>query len=98
MDIDYEQVLEDEIENLVAETERRIREETPDLLEEELEERIEDEFEGWERRSEGNEEIQSIVDRLHALEIVIPVAEIQSVNIFDETIYATVSREGGGNE
>ena len=98
MDIDYEQALEDVIENLVTETERRIREENPDLSEEELEERIEDELEGWEWRSEGNEEIQSIVDRLRALEIVIPVAEIQSVNIFDETIYATVYREGGGDE
>lgn len=98
LDIDYEQVLEDVIEKLVTETERRIREENFDLSEEELEGRIEDEFEGWEWRSEGNEEIQSIIDRLRALEIVIPVAEIQSVNIFDETIYAAVSRKGRGDE
>ena len=98
LDIDYERVLKEAIERLLKETERRIRQENPDLSEDELEERIEDEFEGWERQGEGNEEIRSIVDRLRALEIVIPVAEIQSVNLFDESIYATVSREEGGDE
>ena len=98
LDTNYEQVLEDAIENLVTEAERRIREETPDLSEDELEERIEDEFEGWERRDEEDEAIRSIVDRLRALEIVIPVAEMQSVNLFDESIYAIVSREEGGDE
>ncbi len=98
LDIDYEQVLEDEIENLVAETERRIREENPDLSEDELEGRIENEIEEWNRQGEGNEEIRSVVDRLIALEIVIPVSEIQSVNIFDESIYTAVSREEEGDE
>ena len=97
LDIDYEQVLEDAIRNLVTETEQRIRRDNPTLSEDELDERIEDEFEGWERQSGENEEIRSIVDRLHALEIVIPVAEIQSVNLFDESIYEIVSREEGGD-
>ena len=81
-----------------TETEQRIREENPDLSEDELEERIEDEIEEWNRQGEENEEIRSVVDRLIALEIVIPVSEIQSVNIFDETIYTTVSREEEGDE
>ena len=98
LDIHYEQVLEDEIENLVTETDQRIRKENPDLSEDELEKRIEDEIEEWNRQGKENEEIRSVVDRLIALEIVIPVSEIQSVNIFDESIYAAVSYEEGGDE
>ena len=98
LDIDYERVLEDENERLVTETEQRIREENPDLSENEIEKRIENEIEEWNRQSQENERIRSVVDRLIALEIVIPVSEIQSVNIFDETIYAAVSREEGGGE
>ncbi len=98
LDINYEQVLEDEIENLVTKTEQRIQQENPTLSEDELEERIEDEIEEWNRQGEENEEIRFVVDRLIALEIVIPVSEIQSVNIFDETIYTTVSREEEGDE
>ena len=98
LDINYEQVLEDEIEDLVTKTEQRIQQENPTLSEDELEERIEDEIEEWNRQGEENEEIRSVVDRLIALEIVIPVSEIQSVNIFDETIYTTVSREEEGDE
>ena len=94
LDIDYEQVLEETI----TETKRRIREESPSLSEEEIEERIEEEIEEWDRQGEENEEIQSIIDRLLALEIVIPISEIQSVNPFDESIYAAVSREEGGDE
>ena len=98
LDINYERVLEEAIESLVTETERRIRRENPDLSENELEERIEKELEEWDRQGGENEEIRSIVDRLRALEIVIPVSEIQSVNIFDESIYAIVSREERGDE
>ena len=98
LDIDYEQVLEETIEKLVTKTEQRIRKENSDLSEDELEERIEDEIEGWDRQREENEEIRSVIDRLRALEIVIPVSEIQSVNIFDEAIYAATSREEGGDE
>ena len=98
LDINYEQVLEDEIEDLVTKTEQRIQQENPTLSEDELEERIEDEIEEWNRQGEENEEIRSVVDRLIALEIVIPVSEIQSVNIFDETTYTTVSREEEGDE
>ena len=98
LDIDYERVLEETIEKLVTKTEQRIRKENPDLSEDELEERIEDEIEEWNRQGEENEEIRSVVDRLIALEIVIPVSEIQSVNIFDESIYAATSREEGGDE
>ena len=101
LDIDYERVLEDTIviiENFITETEQRIRRDNPTLSEDELEERIEDEIEEWERQDEENEEIRSIFDRLRALEIVIPVAEIQSVNLFDESIYVAVSREEGGDE
>ena len=101
LDIDYKKFLEETeetIERLVAETGRRIREENPYLSEDKIEERIEDEIEGGGRRIEDNEEIRSVVDRLRALEIFIPVSEIQSVNIFDESIYAIVSREEGGDE
>ena len=98
LDIDYEQVLEGTIEKLVTETERRIREENPDLSEEELEERIEAGIEEWDRQGEENEEIKPIVDQLLALKIVIPVSEIQSVNTFDESIYTATSHEEGGDE
>ena len=98
LDIDYERVLEDENERLVTETEQRIREENPALSEDALEERIEDEIKGWGRQSEENEEMLSVLARLIALEIVIPVSEIQSVNTFDESIYATVSREERGDK
>ena len=98
LDIDYERVLEGTIEKLVTETERRIRQENPDLSEDELEKRIENEIEEWNRQGEENEEIRSVVDRLIALEIVIPISEIQSVNTFDESIYDTVSREERGDE
>ena len=94
IDIDYERVFEETI----TETKQRIREENPDLSEEELEERIEAGIEEWDRQGEENEEIQPIVDQLLALEIVIPVSEIQSVNTFDETIYAATSHEEGGDE
>ena len=94
LDIDYEQVLEETI----TETKQRIREENPDLSEEELEERIEAGIEEWDRQGEENKEIQPIVDQLTALEIVIPVSEIQSVNTFDESIYAAVSHEEGEDE
>ena len=98
LDIDYEQVLEDKIESLVTETEQKIRQENSGLSEDELEERIENEIEEWNRQGGGNEEIRSVVDRLIALEIVIPVSEIQSVNIFDKSIYNAVSREERGDE
>ena len=98
IDIDYERVLEGAIENLVTETGRRIRQENPDLSEDELEERIENELKEGDRQGEENEEMRSVVDQLHALKIVIPVSEIQSVNIFDESIYAAVSYEEGGDE
>ena len=91
LDIDYEQVLEETFEKSVTATRRRIREENPGLSEDEIEERTKDESEEWNRQGEE-------VDRLTALEIVIPVSEIQSVNIFDESIYAAVSREEGGDE
>lgn len=91
LDIDYEQVLEETFEKSVTATRRRIREENPGLSEDEIEERTKDESEEWNRQGEE-------VDRLTALEIVIPVSEIQSVNIFDESIYTAVSREEGGEE
>ena len=98
LDINYERVFEEAIENLVTETGRRIQQENPDLSEDELEERIEDELKEGDHQGEEHEEIRSAVDQLHALKIVIPVSEIQSVNIFDESIYAAVSREEGGDE
>ena len=98
LDIDYERVLEEAVENLVTETGRRIRRENPDLSEEDLEERIEDELKEGNHQGEENEEIRSVVDQLHALKIVIPVSEIQSVNTFDATIYAAVSGEEQGDE
>lgn len=94
LDIDYERVFEETI----TETKQRIRKENPDLSEEKLEERIEAGIEEWDRLGEGNKEIQPIVDQLLALEIVIPVSEIQSVNTFDKTIYDTVSRKERGDE
>ncbi len=98
IDIDYERVLERAIENLVTETRRRIQQENPDLSEDELEEQIEDELKEGNRQGEGNEKIRSVVDQLHALKIIIPVSEIQSVNIFDKSIYNAVSREERGDE